>query len=74
LLLHFKINFNKAERKWAAVLDQKQIIWPTIFPRQLDDLKRCNDTLVMVQDTADNEAFEAYSVSTTRKRQDFDRY
>lgn len=47
LLLYFKIGKDEAG-KWTATLDQKQIIWPTIFPRQLEDLKRCNDTLVMV--------------------------
>lgn len=68
LVLYFRIS--NEHGKWNAVMEQPQIIWPTIFPRQLEDMQRCNDTLIMVQDTADNEPFEVYSVSTTRKRAD----
>ena len=31
-------------------------------------MQRYGDNLVMVQDTADNEPFEVYSVDTTKKR------
>jgi hypothetical protein len=69
LILYFKIS-KGADGKWNAVFEQPQIIWPTIFPRQLDHMQRSNDTLVMTNDTADNEPFEVFSVSTTRKRKE----
>ena len=69
LILYFRVSRNP-EGKWNAVFETPQIIWPTIFPRQLDHMQRCSDMLVMVQDTADNEPFEAFSVSTTKKRKD----
>jgi len=69
LILYFKVN-RAADGKWTATFETPQVIWPTIFPRQLDYMQRCGDTLVMVQDTADNEPFECFSVSTTQKRKD----
>jgi hypothetical protein len=68
LLVYFKVE--NSAGGWKASLDSTQIIWPTIFPRQLDEIKKCNDTLIFVQDTADGEDFICYSVITTRKRKD----
>ena len=49
LILYFTIS-KGPDGKWNAAFDATaiQIIWPTIFPRQLDPMQRCNDTLVMV--------------------------
>lgn len=48
LILYFTIS-KGPDGKWNAAFDATaiQIIWPTIFPRQLDPMQRCNDTLVM---------------------------
>lgn len=68
LILYFRIA--KVDGKWTATFESPQVIWPTIFPRQLDHIQRCSDTLIVVQDTADNEPFEAYSLNTVVKRRD----
>lgn len=69
LILYFRITKTN-EGQWQAKWEDPQIIWPTIFPRQLDHMQRAGDKLVLVQDTADNDPFEAFSVSTTMKRKD----
>lgn len=69
LILYFRIG-QDLDGKWNATFEAPQIIWPTIFPRQLDHIQRCNEILVVVQDTADNEPFEVYSLNTRQKRKD----
>jgi hypothetical protein len=68
LLLYFRVK--KENGKWTATFETPQIIWPTCFPRHLDHIQRVGDRLVVVQDTADNEPFEAFNFSTTQKRKD----
>lgn len=71
LILYFLIS-KGPDGKWNATFDTTsiQIIWPTIHPRYLDHMQRCGDTLVVTQDTAPDEPFEVYSVSTSFKRKD----
>ena len=42
-----------------------QRLFASIFCRQLDFTQKIRDKIVMVQDTADEEAFEAFSIHTT---------
>ena len=68
LILYLRVQ--KVSERWTATYETPQIAWPTMFPRHLDHMQRVDDTLILVQDTADNEPFEVYSISSTEKRKD----
>ena len=69
LLLLFGVN--KVDGKYKLELEDKQRVFPSIFSRQLDHLKVCNNTLIMVQDTPDDmDTFEAYAIETKEMRRD----
>ena len=51
-------------------MELQERIFPTIFSRQLDHLQACGTNLVTVQDTPDEEKFEAYSIDMKEMRKD----
>lgn len=52
-------------------VEENQLVFPSIFPRQLDFLQNVkDDKLVLVQDTPDEEDFEAFTVDLKRFRSD----
>jgi len=52
----------KVEGKYKLDLEKVERIFPSIFCRQLDHLQACGTNLIMVQDTPDEEKFEAFSI------------
>merc|ERR1712110_986878 len=52
----------KVEGKYKLDLEKVERIFPAIFCRQLDLLQACGTNLIMVQDTPDEEKFEAFSI------------
>ena len=64
LVLHFKVNKDDSNQyKLEHVMTQR--VFPSIFCRQLDFAQRVRNKLVITQDTADEEKFEAFSIDLT---------
>ena len=64
LILHFKVGKTE-EGKYALQHTATQRVFPSIFCRQLDFAQRVQKKLVITQDTADEEKFEAFSIDLT---------
>ena len=58
----------KVNDQWTLKLVDKQIHFPTVFPRQMDHLFEHGDKLIMVNDTTDSDPFEVMTVFTKLKR------
>ena len=54
--------------KLEYLKDDLQRHFPSLFPRQLDQLQCIGNSLLMVQDTPDEEAFEVFSIDMKEKR------
>ena len=65
LLLHFKPIRNAEDGKYRLELEKQQRVFPSIFCRQLDFMQKHRSKVIVVQDTADEEKFEAFSIETT---------
>ena len=64
LVLHFKVSKDDSNQyKLEHVTTQR--VFPSIFCRQLDFAQRVRNKLVITQDTADEEKFEAFSIDLT---------
>jgi len=68
LVLIFGVS--KEGEKYKLTLDSTEQIFPSIFCRQLDHLQACGTNLVLVQDTPDEEKFEAFSIDMSQMRSD----
>lgn len=66
------MNRDPDTKKYSLSLESVQRYFPSIFCRQLDHTKKMKNKIVMVQDTPDEEKFEAFSVDLTVKRSDGD--
>jgi hypothetical protein len=69
LVLIFAVNKN-ADGKFELKLQSQERIFPSIFCRQLDHLQSCGTNLIMVQDTPDEERFEAFAIDMSQMRKD----
>ena len=68
LVLVFTVE--KVEGKYKLKMDKQERIFPSIFCRQLDHLQACGTNLIMVQDTPDEEKFEAFAIDMAQMRKD----
>ena len=69
LVLIFEVSKDESG-KYKLELKEQERIFPTIFSRQLDHLHACGTNLITVQDTPDEEKFEAYSIDMKEMRKD----
>lgn len=65
LLLEFKVEKDdKGKYKLEPITPVKRI-FPSIFCRQLDHIKKVKEKIIITMDTADGDNFEAFSIDTT---------
>lgn len=68
LILHYKVKKEGGIYSLEPVCTQR--VFPSIFCRQLDFVMKIRDKLVITQDTADEEKFEAFSIDLKNLRSD----
>ena len=68
LLLVFAVE--ETDGKFELKLESCERIFPAIFCRQLDHVQTSGTNIIVVQDTPDEAKFEAFSIDTSKLRND----